>query len=171
MTISPEAMLLLSLAAVVTGGWIIPKGLDWRNERRRERNRAALIAGVDRALMPPEWPRASMFPLEPHSAVERLAANAGSLPQEFARALGEDLEYARFGAALPELPWFGAIASGVQAFLGRGTAPHYATQFRDQAPVPSTNASRTGPWASGARGITLGFYRTRNCRICGRSRE
>lgn len=69
------------------------------------------------------------------TALERLSAMSTALPTDFARALGEDLEYARFGAALPELPWFGAIASGVQAFLGRGTAPHFAVQFRDQAPV------------------------------------
>ncbi|MBL8951465.1 MAG: hypothetical protein JNK82_11845 [Myxococcaceae bacterium] len=69
------------------------------------------------------------------TAVERLAAHASVLPPEFARALGEDLEYARFGAALPELPWFGGWAGGVQAWLGRGEAPRFARLFRERAPV------------------------------------
>src|SRR3989442_15809925 len=69
------------------------------------------------------------------TAVERLAAHASSLPTEFARALGEDLEYARFGAALPELPWFGGWSHGLQAWLGRGEAPRFARLFRDRAPV------------------------------------
>lgn len=69
------------------------------------------------------------------TAVERLAAQASALPPEFARALGEDLEYARFGAALPELPWFGGWSHGLQAWLGRGEPPTFARLFRDRAPV------------------------------------
>jgi len=69
------------------------------------------------------------------TAVERLAAHASALPPEFARALGEDLEYARFGAALPELPWFGGWSHGLQAWFGRGDAPRFARLFRERAPV------------------------------------
>lgn len=69
------------------------------------------------------------------TAVERLAAHASALPSEFARALGEDLEYARFGAALPELPWFGGWSHGLQAWFGRGDAPRFARLFRERAPV------------------------------------
>ena len=69
------------------------------------------------------------------TAVERLAAHASALPPEFARALGEDLEYARFGAALPELPWFGGWSGGLQAWLGSGEAPRFARLFRERAPV------------------------------------
>ena len=69
------------------------------------------------------------------TAVERLAAHASALPPEFARALGEDLEYARFGAALPELPWFGGWSHGLQAWFGRGEAPVFARLFRERAPV------------------------------------
>jgi hypothetical protein len=69
------------------------------------------------------------------TAVERLAAHTSELPQEFARAVGEDLEYARFGAALPELPWFGGWSHGLQAWLGRGEAPRFARLFRERAPV------------------------------------
>jgi hypothetical protein len=69
------------------------------------------------------------------TAVERLASQASALSPEFARALGEDLEYARFGAALPELPWFGGWSHGLQAWLGRGDAPRFARLFRERAPV------------------------------------
>lgn len=69
------------------------------------------------------------------TAVERLAAHASALPSEFARALGEDLEYARFGAALPELPWYGGWSHGLQLWFGRGEPPRFARLFRERAPV------------------------------------
>ncbi len=69
------------------------------------------------------------------TAVDRLAAHASTLPAEFARAIGEDLEYARFGAALPDLPWFGGLSLGVQAWFGRSEAPHYSRLLREKAPV------------------------------------
>ena len=69
------------------------------------------------------------------TAVERLAAHVNNLPAEFVRPLGEDLEYARFGAALPELPWFGGWALGLEAWLGRGDPPHYAQMMTSKAPV------------------------------------
>ncbi|MCA2978701.1 MAG: hypothetical protein INH41_09250 [Myxococcaceae bacterium] len=69
------------------------------------------------------------------TAVERLAAHVNSLPQEFSRALGEDLEYARFGAALVELPWFGGLTAGVHAWRGQGVAPAFSRLMRERAPV------------------------------------
>lgn len=69
------------------------------------------------------------------TAIERLAAHASALPNEFARALGEDLEYARFGAALPDLPWFGGWSHGLQAWFGRGDAPRFSRLLRERAPV------------------------------------
>ena len=69
------------------------------------------------------------------TAVDRLAAHANTLPPEFARAISEDLEYARFGAALPELPWFGGLSLGVQAWIGRSAPPHFAHLLRERAPV------------------------------------
>lgn len=69
------------------------------------------------------------------TAVERLAAHVNELPGEFARALGEDLEYARFGAALPELPRFGGWSMGLEAWLARGSRPHYSELMTDRAPV------------------------------------
>ncbi|MFO0596272.1 MAG: hypothetical protein U0228_13235 [Myxococcaceae bacterium] len=69
------------------------------------------------------------------TAVERLAAHVNELPPEFARALGEDLEYARFGAALPELPRFGGWSLGLEAWLARGTRPHFSELMQERAPV------------------------------------
>jgi hypothetical protein len=69
------------------------------------------------------------------TAVERLSAHVNSLPQEFTRALGEDLEYARFGATLVELPWFGGVKLGVNAWLGHGGPPTFTRLMRERAPV------------------------------------
>lgn len=69
------------------------------------------------------------------TAVDRLAAHASTLPPEFARAISEDLEYARFGAALPELPWFGGLALGIQAWFGRSEPPHFSRLLKEKAPV------------------------------------
>lgn len=69
------------------------------------------------------------------TAVDRLAAHANTLPPEFARAVSEDVEYARFGAALPELPWFGGVVLGVQAWFGRTEAPHFSRLLKERAPV------------------------------------
>jgi hypothetical protein len=69
------------------------------------------------------------------TAVDRLAAHANTLPPEFSRAISEDLEYARFGAALPELPWFGGLTLGVQAWIGRSEPPHFSRLLKERAPV------------------------------------
>lgn len=69
------------------------------------------------------------------TAIERLAAHGTNLPAEFVKALGEDLEYARFGAALPELPWFGGIALGLDAFLTSKAKPRFAAMLVERAPV------------------------------------
>ncbi len=69
------------------------------------------------------------------TAVDRLAAHASTLPPEFARAIGEDLEYARFGAALPTLPWFGGVVLGLQAWFGRSAPPHFSRLLKEKAPV------------------------------------
>ena len=69
------------------------------------------------------------------TAVERLAAHVNTLPAEFLRALGEDLEYARFGAGLPELPWFGGWSMGLEAWFGSSKPPHFSELITSQAPV------------------------------------
>jgi hypothetical protein len=69
------------------------------------------------------------------TAVERLAAHVNSLPPEFVKALGEDLEYARFGAALPELPRFGGWRLGLDAWFLSGEPPRYSRQLSEVAPV------------------------------------
>ena len=67
------------------------------------------------------------------TAVERLSAQITKLPAEFSKALGEDLEYARFGAALPELPWYGGFKLSVTAWLGQSEPPHFSRLLRDTA--------------------------------------
>jgi hypothetical protein len=67
------------------------------------------------------------------TAVERLAAHVNTLPPDFSRALGEDLEYARFGAALPELPWFDGL--GLEPWFGRGDLPAFTRLITQRAPV------------------------------------
>jgi hypothetical protein len=67
------------------------------------------------------------------TAVERLAAHVNTLPGDFSRALGEDLEYARFGAALPELPWFDGL--GLEPWFGRGELPAFTRHISHRAPV------------------------------------
>ncbi len=69
------------------------------------------------------------------TAVERLAAHASQLPPEFSKALAEDLEYARFGAALPHLPWFDGLTKGVGAFVGKAEVPRFTELLTREAPV------------------------------------
>ena len=42
-----------SLAGAFLGGWVYPKILDWRDDRRRARNRAAIMAAIEREFAPP----------------------------------------------------------------------------------------------------------------------
>ncbi|MBX7097243.1 MAG: hypothetical protein K1X89_06010 [Myxococcaceae bacterium] len=69
------------------------------------------------------------------TAVERLAAQVSTVAPEFSKALGEDLEYARFGAALPELPALGGWAHGVGSWFGGGERPRFARRLLEHAPV------------------------------------
>jgi hypothetical protein len=69
------------------------------------------------------------------TAVERLAAQVNELPPHFAKALSEDLEYARFGAALPDLPCFGGWRSGLGMWFQRGEPAYFSRLFRGRAPV------------------------------------
>ncbi len=69
------------------------------------------------------------------SAVERLAETGANLPAPMARALSEDLEYARFGALLPDLPWLEGVRGGLSPFLEAQGAPHFARLLHQKAPV------------------------------------
>ncbi|HZI09974.1 MAG TPA: hypothetical protein VE153_06230 [Myxococcus sp.] len=69
------------------------------------------------------------------TAIERLAANPGELPAEWVRALAEDLPYARFGAALPDLPLCEGVRGGLAAFLPEREPPLFAKLYHEQAPV------------------------------------
>lgn len=70
-------------------------------------------------------------------AIERLARDPRGLPAETVRALAEDLEYARFGAALPDLPYFGRLGRELlQRVLRLGVGmPPFAKLFHTAAPV------------------------------------
>ena len=69
------------------------------------------------------------------TAIERLAANPGGLPEDFARALAEDLAYARFGAALPDLPLCEGIRGGLNACFSDRDWPLFARLYHERAPV------------------------------------
>jgi hypothetical protein len=69
------------------------------------------------------------------TVIERLAATPEGLPEDFTRALAEDLAYARFGAALPDLPLCEGIRGGLSAcFTGRDW-PLFARLYHERAPV------------------------------------
>ncbi|MCE9668171.1 hypothetical protein LY474_10130 [Myxococcus stipitatus] len=69
------------------------------------------------------------------TAIERLAANPGDLPADWVRALSEDLPYARFGAALPDLPLCEGVRGGLSAFLPEREPPLFARLYHERAPV------------------------------------
>ncbi|MBX5481907.1 MAG: hypothetical protein IRZ16_08735 [Myxococcaceae bacterium] len=70
------------------------------------------------------------------TAVERLAADARKLPPPIARALNEDIEYARLGTALPDLPQFGGLLGGWRQWPRRPRpVPHFARLLHGYAPV------------------------------------
>ena len=69
------------------------------------------------------------------TAIERLAAEASLLPAVMARALDEDLEYARLGAALPDLPRFGGLKSVFDPFQTPDAPARFAQLFHIRAPV------------------------------------
>ncbi len=69
------------------------------------------------------------------TATERLAADARRLPSPIARALHEDLEYARFGAALPNLPRYAGMRGALAPFAPRRRPTHFARLFHGYAPV------------------------------------
>jgi hypothetical protein len=69
------------------------------------------------------------------TAIERLAANPGSVPADIARALSEDLPYARFGAVLPDLPLCEGVRGGLSALLPERELPHFARLYHERAPV------------------------------------
>lgn len=69
------------------------------------------------------------------TAIERLAAEASALPATMARALDEDLEYARLGAALPDLPRFSGLKALIDPFQVPDVPSRFAQLFHIRAPV------------------------------------
>ncbi|MHB8875050.1 MAG: hypothetical protein ACYC8T_15300 [Myxococcaceae bacterium] len=69
------------------------------------------------------------------AAVERLAADGISLPPEIARAMEEDVEYARLGAALADLPECSGLRAGLGPLFPDQEPPKFARLFHGRAPV------------------------------------
>jgi hypothetical protein len=69
------------------------------------------------------------------TAIERLAAQPGGLPPDIARALSEDLPYARFGAVLPALPLCEGLRGGVSALVPVQELSTFARLYHEHAPV------------------------------------
>ena len=69
------------------------------------------------------------------TAIERLAVDSRRLPPDIGIALHDDLPYARFGAALPDLPHYGGFRGGLQPLGIRRAASHYERLFHGYAPV------------------------------------
>ncbi|MCY1045846.1 hypothetical protein OV208_31325 [Corallococcus sp. bb12-1] len=69
------------------------------------------------------------------TAIERLAARPDGLPTDWVRALSEDLPYARFGAALPDLPLCAGVRGGLSLLLPEAGWPHFARLYHERAPV------------------------------------
>ncbi len=69
------------------------------------------------------------------TAIEQLAAHPGNLPPDISRALTEDLPYARFGAALPDLPLCEGWRGGLAALLPERELPLFARLYHERAPV------------------------------------
>jgi hypothetical protein len=67
-------------------------------------------------------------------AVERLGIDGSHLPADIARALVEDVEYARLGAALPDLPLFAGV-QGALASVKLVAPNHFARLFHERAPA------------------------------------
>jgi hypothetical protein len=69
------------------------------------------------------------------TAIDRLAAQPGNLPEDLIRALSEDLPYARFGAALPDLPLCEGVRGSFSALLPERELPLFARLYHERAPV------------------------------------
>src|SRR4051812_23815936 len=69
------------------------------------------------------------------TVIERLAADSRLLPPPLARALDEDLEYARLGAALLDLPRFDGLLALAEGVRPRDEPTRYAQLFHMRAPV------------------------------------
>ncbi|RKH44894.1 hypothetical protein [Corallococcus sicarius] len=69
------------------------------------------------------------------TAIERLAAHPDGLPADWVRALSEDLPYARFGAALPDLPLCAGVRGGLSMLLPEAGWPPFARLYHERAPV------------------------------------
>jgi hypothetical protein len=69
------------------------------------------------------------------AAIDHLARHPRELPPAFALSLAEDLEYARFGAALPDLPFYAGLGPLKALTHRRSGVPPYARMLHTRAPV------------------------------------
>lgn len=69
------------------------------------------------------------------TALERLALQPERLPPTFGRALGRDLEYARLGAALPELPLYAGLRGTLDGFFAPRGVPEWYERFHEREPA------------------------------------
>lgn len=69
------------------------------------------------------------------AALERLSLGAVKLSPELARALSEDIEYARLGAVFADLPQYEGFRGGMGLWLPRGDLPYFSHLFHEKAPV------------------------------------
>ena len=69
------------------------------------------------------------------AAIAELPKGSDPLPPDMARALYEDLEYARLGAVLPDLPIFEGVRGSVGLASMRREPPPMAQTFHRQAPM------------------------------------
>lgn len=69
------------------------------------------------------------------AAVEQLARTPSTLPEEFARALSEDIEYARLGAVLADLPRFEGLRGGLEVFRPSSEVPYFSRLLHERGQV------------------------------------
>lgn len=69
------------------------------------------------------------------AAVEQLAQGVAPLPAEFARALSEDIEYARLGALFADLPRYEGFQGGLEVWRPRAEVPYFSQLLHERAPV------------------------------------
>ena len=97
-------------------------------------------------------------------AVEELAGAPDLLSPPLSRALREDLEYARLGTALPDLPRYEGVRGGLQLLLPRRGPSPYAQLFhqrfetRGRAPARTTAAPFVQLTAGADYDFGSGYY-------------
>lgn len=69
------------------------------------------------------------------AAVERLTTAGAIGTPDLGRIVKEDIEYARLGALLPDLPYFEGPRGALEFLFPHSHSPHFANAFHERAPV------------------------------------